>query len=553
MRMPIPSPLTRAIAVLAMSATTLTACGAHTVKQSQATLDGTDVHAQQLFDARAARLNNSITGAVVTDVPYVDVRPVQSKPRYPASFRRTVTLNEPLGVAMPVLARRLESMLGIQVEYQAELTDRSNENGSSFAPPPPISRDAVNLPPLELLLGTPPKTSIPIAYTGSAVGLFDTIASATESWWRYEPNTQTVQFYRYMVESFRIPAVQGESSSSAKMGGINNSGGSSGGQEGQMLSSASAEGNHNTDGSIWKDIEDTLKTLVSEDGDFTSNPVLGTITVRDRPDRMTQIRRWLDETANAMARQVDVEMTIYRVTTRDDDARGVNLFAAFKHTADKYGLMLNGTSGPVDTGSSMLGLIVDGDSRFNGSQIIFEALSSLGQTSVEQSASVMTANNQPAPFKVVRRISYLRQVSQGVSSGGLGGGTVNTGPTLTPGTIETGLNMYVVPHVQSDGKRLRMKMMASISSLERMSQVGTTENFIQTPETASREFQNEVWINSGETVVLASFHQTDSGLNSRSPLKARWWGAGGSRNASHGREIMVIAIRPVVSAARSRI
>jgi len=546
------APLTRAIAALVISTTTLTGCGLKTVRQSAATHESADATAQQLIAGRDARRATSITGAVVTDIPYVDVNPVQTRPRYPSSFRRNVTLNEPLGVAMPVLARRIEAMLGVNVEYQAEVTETGDKGDARPALAPPLNRgDAVNLPPLELLLSTAPSTAIPIAYTGQAIGLFDTIASATESYWRYEPSTQTVLFYRYLVESFRIPAVQGESSSSAKMGGVNNSSGG-GDQDGQMLSMASAEGQHNTDGSAWKDIETTLQALVSSDGAFTTNPVLGTVTVRDRPDRMGQIRRWLNETADAMSRQVDVEMTIYRVTTRDTDARGVNLFAAFQSAADKYGLIFSGTQGGMDAGSGSMGIIVDEDSRFGGSQMIFEALSTLGNTSVEQSASVMTANNQPAPFKVVRRISYLREVSQGVSQG-LGNTAVNTGPTLTPGTVETGLNMYVIPHVQSDGKRLRMKLMASISSLERMNQVGTTDNFIQTPETASREFQNEVWLNSGETVVLASFHQADSGLDSSGPLNSKLWGAGGNRRASHGREIMVIAIRPIVSAARSRI
>jgi len=547
----IPSSLPKAIALLVMTTSTLTACGVHTVNTTKATHADADTSAQQLIAGRDTRRASSITGAVVTDVPYVDVNPVPSRPRYPLNFRRNVTLNEPLGVAMPVLARRIESMLSVNVEYQAEVTSALKEDARPALAPPVSRGDAVNLPPLELLLSNAPKTSIPIAYTGEALGLFDTIASATESHWRYEPSTQTVIFYRYLVESFRIPAVQGESTSSSQMGGVNNL--SSGGNtDGQMLSMASAEGKHDTNGSAWKDIESTLQALVSEEGAFTTNPVLGTVTVRDRPDRMGNIRRWLNETADAMSRQVDVEMTVYRVTTRDTDARGVNLFVAFQNAADKYGLTFNGTQNPMDAGSASMGILVNEDSRFDGSQLIFEALSTMGNTSVEQSASVMTANNQPAPFKVVRRVSYLREVSQGVSQG-LGNSAVNTGPTLTPGTVETGLNMYVIPHVQSDGKRLRMKLMASISSLERMNQVGTSDNFIQTPETASREFQNEVWLNSGETIVLASFHQADSGLDSSGPFTSRLWGAGGSRRASHGRELMVIAVRPIVSAARSRI
>jgi len=52
--------------------------------------------------------------------------------------------------------------------------------------------------------------------------------------------------------------------------------------------------------------------------------------------------------------------------------------------------------------------------------------------------------------------------------------------------------------------------------------------------------------------VLTGFNQTEAGNTSRSPF-GRWWGLGGERTVSHGRELLVVALTPVVTAARSRI
>lgn len=520
-----------------------------------------EANANAQFAGRAARHGLPVNGAIITDTPYVDARPMRRAARYPSTFNRTIVVNEPMGVPIQVLAQRVQAMTGVQMLYQSELVAGGGMAEAVAAPsgiPPELGGDSTldRLPPLQQILPqmpqmAAPRTNVALSYTGDVVGLFNAIASATGASWEYDESGQVVQFYRYKTETFRIPAVQGESSSVATMGGQQQA---AGGDGGQPITSASAEGSHRTEGSIWKDIEATIKTLLSPEGVFAISPATGTVTLRDRPDRVEQVRRYINDTAKSMARQVDVELTIYRVVTRADDVRALNWYALFESAANRYGITLSTlASRPVADGMSSLAVTIPsgGGNKWGGSQVVMDALSTLGRTSVEQSTSIVTSNNQPAPFKVVRRTSYLKQVSQGMTqTGGVG---LSTGPTLTPGTIETGLNMYVIPHVQDDGKRMKIRMMASISTLERMATVGTRENFIQTPETASREFQSEAWLNSGETFVVAGFQQVDSGLDTRSPLDKSLWFFGGSSEARNSREIVVIAIRPVVTAARSRI
>lgn len=534
-------------------------------EDARSTQRGADDAAQELLGARAARAQGPVVGPIITETPYVDVRPTRRSPRYPVSFNRQITINEPSGVPIQTLAQRIEAMTGVRMLYQSELVTP----GAMPVPQPDaqVSRDDSTLsalPPLPALPSVStsalsPRTGVAISYTGDVVGLFHAIAGATGSQWEYNEAGQVVQFYRYKTETFRIPAVQGGSTTLAKMGGQTQS---SGGQEGGggPISMASAEGEHKTDASIWKDIEATIKQLVSPDGVYALSESTGSITIRDRPDRVEMVRQYLQETADALARQIDVQVTIYRVIVNDEDVRAMNWEGLFRNALGHYAIGFSNLAGRPDPLAGGLSSVVldipENDAngvpqRWGGSQVILDALSKLGRTSVMQNTSILTANNQPAPFKVVRRTSYLASVAQNLQ--GEQGNVVNTGPTLTPGSVETGLNLYVLPHVQDDGKRMLIKLMMSLSSLESLDTFGNEQASIQLPQVASREFQANTWLNSGETLVLAGFEQVDAGLDTRSPLDKRLWLLGGSSSAKKGREVVVVAIHPTVTAVRSRI
>lgn len=556
-----------AITILA-AAMAATLAGCASMAETRSGVQDMQAHARAQAEALYAQRRTAVpaTGAIITDAPYVDTRTTRRAVHYPASFSRTVTVNEPMGLPMSVLAQRVQAMTGVTVYYQPEIVSGANVPMPAAPEMPSVSADsamtpdASGMPPLSAILpnmpavprmSADPRSTVALNYTGNVIGLLNAIATATGASWEYDEAGRSVSYYRYRTETFDVPAVQGEASSTAKMGGAQQGGGSEGGQP---MSQASAEGTYTTNGSIWRDLDATLKQLVSPEGAYVLSQTTGTVTVRDRPERVEQVRRYMRQMVATLSRQVDVELTIYRVTVRDDDVRALNWSGLFQNAANKYGINLS-TMGmrPATEGQSSLSVTIPtgGTSQWAGSQIIIDALNQLGRTSVEQSTSIVTSNNQPAPFKVVRRTSYLRELSQGVLQSGAG--AVQTGPTLTPGMVETGLNMYVIPNVQSDGKRVKLRIMASISSLERMNQVGTTTAFIQIPDTSSREFQSEAWLNSGETLVMAGFQQKDSSTTNRSPFDNMLWFLGGSSQVSRGREIVVIAIRPVVTQIRSRI
>lgn len=552
------------IAVAVAATVALAGCSTMTEIRADTRAENTRVteRADALLAQRPAASATAATGAIITDLPYVDPRPVLHESRLPASFRRQVTMNEPMGLPMGVLVQRVQAIAGVRVGYQPELFGA----GVASAPAAPVGRgtaggmDATLGGGLAAVAGLPPlsasatssmsRQAVPITYSGDVKGLLDAIAGATGSAWDYDPGQQQVTFYRYKVESFRLPTVQGEMTAGASMGGQQQSGS---GDSGTPISQASAEGKLTASASVWADMEATVKSMLSPEGAVVVNQSLGTLTVRDRADRMADVRRFVQDSIAALSRQVDIAVTIYRVTVSNTDTRALNWNALFQATAGKYGISLDTTGSRYgDPNATSLTLsIPTSNTKWGGSQLIMDALSTLGNTTVEQNTTIVASNNSPAPLKVVRRTSYLKSLAQGVVSAGTG--TVATGPTLTPGVVETGLNLLVIPHVMDDGKRVRLRLMGSVSTLEKLNTIGTATSFIQVPETSSREVQSDVWLTSGDTFVIAGLQQTDAGLDTRSPLDKSIWMLGGASQARNVRETYVIAIRPVVQSVRSQI
>lgn len=518
---------------------------------------------ESLLASRPSSAAGPVRGAIVTDVPYVDVKPVPVAVRYPLSFGRIMNVNEPIGVPLAMLAQRIREHAGITITYQTEIIDPQVRNVGGG--PESLGTSSLdNLPALPgglALTGLTDqevRTGVAISYSGPVKGLLDAIAAATNSHWELSPVTAQVRFFKYKTATYRIPAVQGLSVTEASLS-RQSSGGSSD-QDGQALNTASTEAKHTTNGSLWGGIEMAVKKLVSPQGIYNIDQVAGTLLVRDVPERMESIATYMNDLSEAMSRQVDVDVNVYRVLVKDNDVRGVSWDVLFQNLIKTSGYNMGLTTVRPDVTSNGLSSAVikvpelDANgipNRYGGSQLFLDALSTLGRSSMVTSASVVTSNNQPAPVKVVKRTSYLKETTPMFGSNS--GDTISTGPALKPGSVETGLHMYFLPHVQDDGKRMLLKMMISLSTLESLDSYGSGDNKIQLPTVASREFNHQAWLNSGEVFVVAGFSQIDSGLDTESPLDARLWGLGGKSSARNGREMVVITIRPVVTAARSRI
>lgn len=554
--------LLRYAAALLVLPVSIAACGTTQIRtNANSNFDHAQRTAEELMQDRQAR-RSPVAGAIVTDAPYVDVTPIQRVQREPLAFSRVVTFNTSGQMPMHTFASRIQAVAGVQVRYQHELVrgGATAGAGAGGASTGPLMVNGVAMPQVESIsrisMADVSVPGISLNYTGALRGLFEQVAEQTGSHWKWDATRQVVDFYQYETESFRVAAVQGEGRSSFELGGAQSQG-SDGGQSALKL--ADTEASHQTPASLWGEIGETLEKLVSTEGTYQVSQTGGAVMVRDRPDRMQLVRDYFTTLNETLSRQVDIEVTIYRVNVNDRDFKGVTWDLLFQTMIDSSGYNFSwGNIRPDVISENASSAVVrvpelgaDGTpNRYGNSQLFLDALSTLGRTSVVQSTSVLTSNNRAAPAKFVRRNTYLAETVPTYASGG--GTAIGTGAGLTPGSVETGLNLYLLPHVQDDGKRMLLRAMVSISTLDSMETGSSGDQTIQLPQVSSREFAQEAWLNSGETLVLTGYNQIDSGNTTRSPF-GRFWGLGGDRTLSHGQELMVIAITPVVSASRSRI
>src|SRR5439155_6867135 len=66
--------------------------------------------------------------------------------------------------------------------------------------------------------------------------------------------------------------------------------------------------------STWTELEAAVKAIASKDGTVMINPALGLVTVRDRPDRLNEVDRFVARLEAEAAQQIAVEIRAFEVT-----------------------------------------------------------------------------------------------------------------------------------------------------------------------------------------------------------------------------------------------
>jgi type IVB pilus formation R64 PilN family outer membrane protein len=150
---------------------------------------------------------------------------------------------------------------------------------------------------------------------------------------------------------------------------------------------------------------------------------------------------------------------------------------------------------------------------------------------------VVTLNNQPVPVQVAKQTSYLQSSQTTVVA------QVGTTTTLTPGTVTSGFNMSILPHILTNGTVL-LQFSTDISSLREIREVESGGSMIQAPEIDTRNFLQRVAMKSNETLIISGFEQTDDNLNRQGVGKANNYALGGGFRAGSNKESIVILITP---------
>ncbi|WP_323117803.1 PilN family type IVB pilus formation outer membrane protein [Burkholderia alba] len=389
---------------------------------------------------------------------------------------------------------------------------------------------------------------------GSLRGLLDAACARFGVFWKYEQGT--IRFFHTDTRTFQVNAIPGDSSLNASVvsgatsdsgsGGAQSGGGSSGATSSTPGITANNTANTavNSQLSVFNGLQSAIQSMLSRYGSSVASPATGSISVTDTPDVLERVAAFMAQQNRSLSRQVLLNVTVLSVTLSSGDTYGIDWTLVYKTLSAQFGIKnaFAAAATAATTPATLSASVLSPTSRFNGTSLMIRALSEQGQVRRKTSASVTTLNNQPVPVQVATQVGYLAAVSTTNTA------NVGSSTALTPGTVTTGFNMTLLPHVLDDGT-VMLQFSTNISSLLRLKEVKSSDARdamrIQTPEIDTRNFLQRVSMKSGETLVISGYEGANDALNRQGVGTPDMIALGGGYDAQRAREVIVILITPV--------
>ena len=377
-----------------------------------------------------------------------------------------------------------------------------------------------------------PTGYLDISYTGSLAGLLDTIASMSGYGWDWEEKRSRITFSAMQVRTFVVEAPVGEVGWESQVSNKSREQRTTNLGTGSSINTTVTGGDTSTQTAqtnttrarldVWKDVETTVRGLLSKAGTARVNPASGTITVRDSYARLEAVRAYIDEVNERLSRQIALCVRVWALEVNDASSAGIDLQALFSSPDVAI------SAGTAAATASSLASVSVLKGSLKGSSAALEAMKEWGNATQLTSASGLVTNNQPFPVQAVRRHAYLAGMTMSTSE-------YSQTSEITPGEVTTGFAMTIIPHILPD-RHVLLQYNITLSSLEDMTTIERDTILVQLPQVSTRSFSQRTRLKSGQTLVLAGFEQdTEQAAESLGLLNA-----GKSNDAS--KTLLVVTI-----------
>lgn len=387
--------------------------------------------------------------------------------------------------------------------------------------------------------GLDANTTLSMNYTGTVKGALALLASKSGYVYTIQ-HGNTIYWQAYVTRTYSVAFMpgtsdylMGQAAGSSSSGGGSSSGSTTGGANdasAQEYSSLKA-----TSLSVWKDVEETVKQLLSKDGKVYVSQSATSVTVRDKPTNVALVGQYIRNLNKSLSQQVFVKIEVLDVTLKNDFNWGINweiLERAFAHSnfalTANYGspLTIHPLTGTMPTGglvpsTATQSLFAAGEATLLSA--VVNALSQQGKVSVVAQPRVVCMNNQVSAIRIINTEQYIQSVSNTsapAASGSSGNQAVNNVSTITsqitPATLVTGLTLYVLPKILNDKVYIQVNVdLSQNNGIDTLcAQSGSTAGscaqssyVIQSPHVTEKVFNQRSVLTSGETLVLSGLRQ----------------------------------------------
>lgn len=498
----------------------------------------------------AESLKESVTTRATTAAVQRSVRPrlagaevyVRSSTVLPEVMQRKVTFTTH-GQSLAEALEGVSTMIGVPIRGVEAISQQATSQPGA-APGAPISG------------------RITLEFSGTGKGLLDEIAARAGASWRYVPARQVVEFFRFETKtlSVYIPPGAQAIASSISLAGVTGGGGGGGGSGGGGGGNVSITQNLNID--PWQSLMGGVRTILSEatlggtasggatasataqgssaggmavneaGGRATANPELGLLTVTARPEALERVISYIDSINARFAQNILVDVKILSVSLDRQNSLGFSLDLLYQRL-NRYGVSVVGGSplAPATGTPGRFGITsTDPNSRWNGSEIVAQALAQFGTVALQTQGQVLAINGQPSPIQVANEVNYV------ASSATTQTPNVGSTTTLTPGTKVVGFTANFIPVVLGNNQIL-LNYQLQISQLTALTQITSGNSLIQTPQISSQSLPGRAYMRDGEAIVLFGFDQSRDSSDAAASIN------GASKAARSERQMVVIVIQ----------
>jgi len=410
--------------------------------------------------------------------------------------------------------------------------------------------------------GLDDKVTLSMNYAGTVKGALDLLSS--KSGYIYTINGNDVYWESVVTKTFQVAFMPG--TSDYLMGKASGgSGTSTSSANGVTTTSATVEDSASAQYSslkgtlsIWNDLGSSLKQMLSKDGSFVVSQSTTSLTVTDHPANVKLIGQFIDNLNQNLSRQVLVKIEVLTVQLESDFNFGINWNIVQRAFGNGYYQLVSNNGTPLTltsliglnsttTNQTQAGINNPNTSAANGVTgvtALANALQTQGKVSIVTQPQVLAQNNQVSSIRILDQRGYVQSVQQ-TSTGTTSSGSSAVTSQVTPGNLQTGLTLYVLPKILGD--KVYLQVNADLSTFINLQDftagTGTGAPVIQIPHTTQRQFSQRSVIKSGDTLILAGFKEIDNASGASQMMGSQ---ALGGKTAQQTNTETIVLITPII-------
>ena len=254
---------------------------------------------------------------------------------------------------------------------------------------------------------------------------------------------------------------------------------------------------------------------------YSISPAGNLLTITARPQRLARFDPAYNAWLTTVTRQASIKITILRLDVTDLAQHQVDL-SLLRNASIALNLS-NVTKNLVDSQIEAAGSVLsiranDPDSDWYSSELILQALATLGNVAIDDTKEMLVYNNRLVTLRNYRVHRYVEEVT--IQQTNAGGTSLST-PTVEIGEIETGQAINILPTLTGD--RIALHIVINQAQIDQFDTYQIAGSSGVLPIDSGEDSIFDVTLRHGETLLLASTHRQALDMQSdRSGLLPIW-------------------------------